>query len=550
MRRTTPLTTAALLGLALLTPATAATAAGETCRGEAATIVGTGPTVTGTEGRDVIVTASAGVVDALGGDDLICVTGPGGNSNLLSVDAGAGDDVVDTTALPAGFYVSTVLGAGADTFAGGPSSDTVYAGEKAITGGGGFTSGADTEKDSIDAGTGDDTVWTGSPGSPNSDAVVLGLGTDRVYLGASSTTSEAVLDGGEGEDALRLLAGAGDLTLDMAAGTFTSPQGTAGFTGFDSTSLEVGNGTVAYRGTEGDDNVTLRPNGGVPTLDVTTGGGDDAVTLEPATAIGTGSRIDTGAGTDTLVAATDSGRLSLDLATQRFGVSGVDAVAVGLEDAFLMAPEVVMNGDDGDNELRWNGCDATLRGGLGDDYLGWQFDGIFESYTFDCTGEVSMNGGDSATKSTLNSIGFNTQWRATPDFTVSFDAHHSVAEAKSDSPYGINNDLATASFSRRTTRADFTNEMPVLIAEGVDFQRYPHQVAGSWFQDGRNKMKLDQVQLGGKLKVFERSGLNFGAAMTKNENKSIFQQVQRDTWTGTVPVTSACLLYTSDAADE
>lgn len=49
MRRTTPLTTAALLGLALLTPATAATAAGETCRGEAATIVGTGPTVTGTE---------------------------------------------------------------------------------------------------------------------------------------------------------------------------------------------------------------------------------------------------------------------------------------------------------------------------------------------------------------------------------------------------------------------------------------------------------------------------------------------------------------------
>lgn len=152
--------------------------------------------------------------------------------------------------------------------------------------------------------------------------------------------------------------------------------------------------------------------------------------------------------------------------------------------------------------------------------------------------DISMNGGDSATKSTLNSIGFNTQWRATPDFTVTFDAHHSVAEAKSDSPYGINNDLATASFSRRTTRADFTNEMPVLSAEGVDYQRYPHQVAGSWFQDGRNKMKLDQVQLGGKLKVFERSGLNFGAALTKNENKSIFQQVQRDTWTGTVPVTS------------
>ena len=41
MRRTTPLTAAAMLGLALLAPTTSASAAGETCRGEAATLVGT-----------------------------------------------------------------------------------------------------------------------------------------------------------------------------------------------------------------------------------------------------------------------------------------------------------------------------------------------------------------------------------------------------------------------------------------------------------------------------------------------------------------------------
>ena len=72
-----------------------------------------------------------------------------------------------------------------------------------------------------------------------------------------------------------------------------------------------------------------------------------------------------------------------------------------------------------------------------------------------------MNAGDSATKSTLNSIGFNTQWRATPDFTLTFDAHHSVAEAKADSPYGINKSLPpdvakriiTASFERESRRA-------------------------------------------------------------------------------------------------
>ena len=71
--RTATLTTAGLLGLALLTPAYAASAAGETCRGLAATIVGTGPSVTGTEGADVIVTGSATSVSALGGDDVICV---------------------------------------------------------------------------------------------------------------------------------------------------------------------------------------------------------------------------------------------------------------------------------------------------------------------------------------------------------------------------------------------------------------------------------------------------------------------------------------------
>lgn len=61
MRRTTSLTVL-LLGTALLTPAGMASAVGETCRGEAATIVGTGPTINGTDGRDVIVTGPSWTV--------------------------------------------------------------------------------------------------------------------------------------------------------------------------------------------------------------------------------------------------------------------------------------------------------------------------------------------------------------------------------------------------------------------------------------------------------------------------------------------------------
>ena len=72
MMRTISLTAVALLGAALLAPVGTAAAAGETCQGQAATIVGTpGGQITGTEGADVIVTNDARRVDALGGDDLV-----------------------------------------------------------------------------------------------------------------------------------------------------------------------------------------------------------------------------------------------------------------------------------------------------------------------------------------------------------------------------------------------------------------------------------------------------------------------------------------------
>ena len=269
----------------------------------------------------MIVSASTGAIAALGGDDLICVAVTRTNSNVLSVDAGAGNDTVDTTAMrDDGYYITTTLGAGADTFAGGRAND-----------------------------------------------------------------------GGVGEGSMRLEAGSGDLAVDMVQGTFTTEHGAARFTAFEFTTLDVGTGTVTYRGTEGPDIVTVRPITGVPTLDVVTGGGDDDVTLEPA-ALAPGSRIDTGAGGDTLVTATDTGRLALDLPARRLTVGAVDAVAVGIEDAFLMAPEVVMVGDDGDNQLSWTGCDANLRGGLGDDALAQRHDHLFETYEFRCLGEVSLNG--------------------------------------------------------------------------------------------------------------------------------------------------------------
>jgi Ca2+-binding RTX toxin-like protein len=125
MRRTTTLTAAGLLGLVLLAPtsaSSAATAGLPICGADRATIVGTGPTVTGTEGRDVIVTGSATTVRALGGDDTICVTTPR-VAGTMDVGAGAGDDQVLLRVADLAPGSTIAAGEGRDRFVAGHADD-------------------------------------------------------------------------------------------------------------------------------------------------------------------------------------------------------------------------------------------------------------------------------------------------------------------------------------------------------------------------------------------------------------------------------------------
>lgn len=129
--RTVTLTATALLGLALLVPAQAATAAAETCDGLPATVVGTPDTaLVATPGADVVVTNGASPVDTGDGDDVVCVTAePGGKGHNFDVAAGAGDDRVLVVGSE-GSWVSAWadLGPGRDEFRGGVNEDRVTAG--------------------------------------------------------------------------------------------------------------------------------------------------------------------------------------------------------------------------------------------------------------------------------------------------------------------------------------------------------------------------------------------------------------------------------------
>ncbi|GAA5113351.1 hypothetical protein GCM10023339_17570 [Alloalcanivorax gelatiniphagus] len=435
MRRTTPFTTAALLGLALLAPATAVSAAGETCRGEAASLVGTGPTLTGTEGRDVIVTGTATTVNALGGDDLVCVTGAG-STTLVSVEAGAGNDTVDTTALRSARDTSVDLGVGADTFIGGASDDGVTTGpyEDVIA----FPNGLDRDADTVSTGAGNDHVVHGigtpalvkgdvASGVPKSDVVDLGPGDDTVEWHPLAPEPDASLTGGGGRDRLALtLKSEGTAEVDLAAGTVRltpeqATERTLAFSSFESAEISrgsVGSGlpsieSLIVRGTPRDDELIVHTdNFFVPLmLQVATRDGDDRVIIdgEPYRA---GSVIDTGRGEDLLVAANSAGRtnemppgsspasVELDLARGVLEMEDVwrdelvPASVAGVENAFLMASEVTLTGGSEDDSLSWYGCRATVRGGAGDDRLTTVDDDPWlDTFVFGCTPTSTMSGG-------------------------------------------------------------------------------------------------------------------------------------------------------------
>ena len=64
-----------------------------------------------------------------------------------------------------------------------------------------------------------------------------------------------------------------------------------------------------------------------------------------------------------------------------------------VEDAFLMSPQVTMVGSNADNALTFNGCEGTLSGGHGRDFLARIDDYVFESYLFGCRTTTTMRGG-------------------------------------------------------------------------------------------------------------------------------------------------------------
>lgn len=373
MIRTTALAAAALLGTTLAAPTTAH-AAGETCRGLAATHVGApGTALVGTEGPDVVVTNGSEPVRTLGGDDLVCVTGDVNGR----VDTGEGDDVVDRSQ-DLGEFTTTVLGPGSDEFVGSDASDVVWAGTRPRR------DLVDRDRDVIDGGPGHrrygDYVISGEPGQPNPDEVRLAGGTpgDGGSAGTvelhGTPTPETVLDGTRGSELTLETTDAHRVSIDTAAGTYTRDGATGALTGFTDFSVtnRVETRYLDFRGSDADETLLMHTTRN-SAYDVRMGGGDDEVMVQTERIHRRVNVFDGGAGRDQLGIAMLRKEVRLDLRRGRLLAgkqrNAVPARATAFEDAEVVAAFIDLTGTGRANGLRANACRTRVRGLGGDDRI-------------------------------------------------------------------------------------------------------------------------------------------------------------------------------------
>ena len=146
--------------------------------------------------------------------------------------------------------------------------------------------------------------------------------------------------------------------------------------------------------------------------------------------------------------------------------------------------------------------------------------------------DVAMGGGKYGVKTTLRSVGLNALWKITNTLKVEADAHTSNSVSGSDSPYGTNSDLGTASFNRGSTTVDFTHDFPVMSLANTSVDASKQLVTGSSFRNGYMKSGVNQLQLKGAWEATDQSSVDFGLNLQRVSNRSAYANVQQDTWGG------------------
>lgn len=232
------------------------------CHGERATVVGKpGGVIRGTGRSDVIVTNGAKETDAVGGDDVICVTGHYPGQGTLYVSDGDGDDVVDATRSQDPMYVA--LGDGDNRVLGSAHADVIV-----LYGGG---------RDVVRLGPGDDRVTVLPRSAPGLDTISLGRGDDTVWIFGSKTPS--LLVGGKGRDELDFDGANSPMAWRINNRTETAKGDgvvRARWRHFEVFELSLETLSVRFDGTSASEKIVVHDTA----IDVTLGGGNDELKVD------------------------------------------------------------------------------------------------------------------------------------------------------------------------------------------------------------------------------------------------------------------------------
>ena len=167
--------------------------------------------------------------------------------------------------------------------------------------------------------------------------------------------------------------------------------------------------------------------------------------------------------------------------------------------------------------------------------------------------DLDMAAGQSGSKESLNSVGWNTKWKVNDRLSFTLDAAHSTAKNGPDSPYGNSSTLDAVAFVRGTTTGNFTGSFPILnnVYSPSGTQLSPSQMlfTGASFRNSRMKNTIDQIQLDGRFLFQDESELKFGVASTDVRNRTAYNFAQENYWggiPGTSPADYADSLFHSD----
>lgn len=160
---------------------------------------------------------------------------------------------------------------------------------------------------------------------------------------------------------------------------------------------------------------------------------------------------------------------------------------------------------------------------------------IIQTATWDGTHDYAMYAAQFATKTKLNSTGFNMTWKATDAINVDFDFHSSRSKTTPNSPLGDGNVIDLALFNQGNTTMYYDQKFPVMSSPGLAYDSNKTTVTGSQFTNNMTDQKVDQAQLKGTYKLSAEDKLLVGLGFTKINNHVAGSNHFNGDWSGVGP---------------